>query len=273
MRFFISLLLIFVLSFSSTVFAISPNQTISTVTRLDTPDNKVYGEDASYTLSLPYTWNSGYVVADREKVSPQAKYLEKVILTYIPKNKTSKPISFFSLYVYKGRYNAILSSNQRKILETNLYTFVVETETDNNFTDAADRDYFGYLLILVNNDIWTTNLIQVPKTQTKITSNTVNVNGKLLKKPSVLDANGVLFIPVREACQALDYMVSWAEVERDVVIARNAEVHILPTRENGKQNYQTLIVNNMAYVSSVFFMRALNASIEVDGYDNVVISQ
>lgn len=246
--------------------------TISSVIRLDISDGSIKGEDADYTFVLPKSWQNSSVTVNRERPGQQSQFLDKLIFLYMPLDKISKPMVFATLYVYENRSGVKLEGS-RKLLETDKYIFMFDSTSKNNFTDVADKSLFGQYIEGAGNDYIMASQIEVPKSQRRLNYNTVTVNGRLLRGSAIQNINGTVYIPVREACNALGYSVDWNAADSTVVIYQGSERYTISTPGSStRQNYATIIVDSKAYVTSVFFMRALNANIEVDGYNNVVIS-
>lgn len=256
----------------ASVFAMS---TISSVIRLDISEGAIKGENADYTFVLPTSWKNGSVVVNREKPSSNGLFLDKLIFLYIPRDKITKPVTFATLYVCDNKPDLTIGGS-RRILETDRYTFMFDSTAKNNFIDGGiDYPLFNHYISSASNDPMMAS--QIEAAQRKTVANTVTVNGRLLKSQSVQSYAGAgtstAYIPVREACSALGYYVDWSDHDFTVTIWNADEKYILSTsRSSLPQNYSTLIIGDKAYVSSVFFMRELNANIEVDSLNNVVIN-
>jgi hypothetical protein len=180
---------------------------------------------------------------------------------------------FAMLYVCENKHN-LQHPGSRKLLETDKYVFMFDSPSKNNFRESADRVIFSQFITSAANDSTMASQIEVPHSQRKIPNNTITVNGRLLRNSAVRSTAGTIYIPIREACNALGYSVSWNAANREITIYSSDRRHGATISLTGafRQNYSTIIIDDRAYVTSVFFMSVLNANIDVDGRNNVVIS-
>jgi len=243
------------------------------VIRVDASDGRIAGVGAEYTFVMPKSWQNGSVTVKRERPNRNSQLVDNLIFEYIPIDRISMPSVFATLYVYENQAD-FTPPGARKILETDKYIFMFESPSHNNFTDSADQLIFGQYLLTAASDPMMANQIEVPPAQRRIPNNTITVNGRLLRNQALRSEGGTIYIPIRETCNALGYSVSWNAASREVTIHSSDRRHAIPINLSptlGQNFYSTIIIDNRAYITSGFFMRALNASIEIDGRNNVVI--
>ncbi|MCL2699376.1 MAG: copper amine oxidase N-terminal domain-containing protein, partial [Defluviitaleaceae bacterium] len=193
---------------------------------------------------------------------------------YRPIDRISMPTVFATLHVYENRPNFNLHPpGSRKILETDKYVFIFESVSRNNFTDPVDRAAFDQHISSAANDAMMAGQIDVPGSERIIPTNTVNVNGRVLRNHAVRGAAGTIYIPVREASNMLGYTVAWSAATNVVTLNSPERNHTVTINLNpGADRYSTIIINDRSFISTAFFMRELNANIEVDGNNNVIIT-
>jgi hypothetical protein len=242
--------------------------------RIDVTDGIVTGEGAEYTFVLPKSWQIGAVTVNRERPAGAAQFLDKIIFMYRPVDRISMPTTFAILYVYENRPNFTLQPpGARKILETDSYVFVFESTTRNNFRDTVDRMTLDILITSAASDSAMAEQIAVPRSQRITPTSTVTVNGRLLRSQAVRRAGGAIYIPLREAGNALGYAVVWSAATNDVTLYAIEHRHVVSINLSpAAQRYPVIIIDDRAFVSSVFFMRELNVNIEIDGNNNVIIT-
>jgi len=266
-------LIIFVVILALYPCAVLATHTIISVIRIDASSGRVTGEGAEYTFVMPESWQTGSVTVNREKPNSSSAFLDKLTFLYIPNDRISISTVFATLYVCENKPN-LQPPGSRKLLETDKYVFMFDSPSRNNFSEPADRRAFGQLITSAANDTMMANQIEVPQSQRRIPINTITVNGRLMRNKAVRNTVGTIYIPIRETCNALGYSVSWNAASREITIYSSARRHGATISLSGafRQNYSTIIIDDRAYVTSVFFMSVLNANIDVDGRNNVVIS-
>lgn len=253
-----------------TAFAAS---TISSVIRIDASGGRIKGMGADYTFIMPGSWQNGSVIVNRERRNNRSPFLDKLIFLYIPIDKISMPTVFAMLYVCENK-PGLEHPGSRKLLETDKYIFMLEPFDSNHFSEPADRLALDQYIASISNDSMMASQIEIPPSQHKIPNNTITVNGRLLRNQAVRGAIGTIYIPIRETCNALGYSVSWNAHDFEITLYSNDRRHVVPIhlKSSFSQNYSTMIINDRSYITSVFFMRVLNANIEVDERNNIVIN-
>jgi hypothetical protein len=249
-----------------------PGFGISSVQRLNLTRGKINGEKVDYILELPLEWSGGYLIAEREQIKYSGELIEKVIFSYAPQSNKLKPVFLMNFLVYDQRYHKN-SDDDRALLETEEYVFSVSSAQTNPFTNETDKALFGRFMNEAENDDFITKFIQLPNGQKVIYNNTITVDNKKMAGKSEVKENGTVYAPLRETLESMGYRVGWLEKERAITIAKGDFYHLtlLNTQQPGK-GYKTIIINDRAYVSSIFFVQILNASIEIDSNYNIFIS-
>jgi len=245
--------------------------TISSVTRLDLSEGKIYGDKAAYTLNIPQIW-AGYLIADREKLINSPNLLEKINFYYQPQANYSKPVFLMSFLVYT---NAGWSdrSGYTKILTSKNNVFADQVTSYNPFANTTDRALFARFITDASDADFMYKMISLPANNKEVAYNRIRVNGNLVKGASAFSEDGVSYIPVRRVCEFMGYKVSWAADTRAVIISgKGLYVVFLTNATRLNQGFVVKMVGGVTYVSSMFFVQNLNSSLEIDENNNVLIT-
>ncbi len=241
---------------------------IPSVKTIDITSGYIPGEKAQFWLTIPRSWQ-GLISVDREKLDFSETGIEKLIFYYMPENKIYRPAAFMEFYVLDKRMWP--NTQLKKIAETQKYIFAVQT-FENTFTAATDIALFDYLLNQVSDDDLLIGLIGLPQDQRFLKSNTITVNGIMLKSKVYRDT-GIVYAPVREVCEILGYSVGWLEKEQAVTISGHDKYFLMLTKNMELyQNYNVMNFSGKAYASLMFFVQ-LGLNVEVDEDYNVVLKE
>ena len=242
---------------------------ISVVTRPDISGGILTGAMARYTLAIPEVWRKNiFVERDTSQTSP----LEQLCFYFQPSDKITKPTRFLCLSVY-NKSDENFDPAQPKVLETTNYNFMAELYTNLAFPVKQDNNTYHALLAFFGNDLQLESLIQLPKTDRKILHNTVTVNGKLLMTHLIPESNH-LYIPLRDAAQALGYTLRWDSVNEDVILIKGTSSYTLMTRPGvADPDYAPVNHDGTVYVLPDFFIEVIHTTWDMDDKNNVYIRQ
>lgn len=238
---------------------------------------RISGEKVDYAIDLPSFW-FGYLSAERESQSAGGNLLEKIVFYYLPQDAKDEPVFLMNFYVYdKRRFKE--NAGICKLLETEDFVFACERAGENGLAGETDRALFGRFLSEAADAEYLAGFIRPPEGQKIILSNAVTVNGRKLAEKTVA-MDGVVLVPLREACEALGYDVSWLPKEKAAAISmdfgsgqeRGFYHLLLSTPPPLGRGFYTVIIEGRAYVPSLFFIQVLNANVEIDENYNVFIN-
>jgi hypothetical protein len=266
------------LLFLAALFATHPytdvmalNTVISSVSRLDLSSGRISGEKADYYLDVPTMW-SGYLIADREKITNGSRPLEKLNFYYEPMDGITKPVPFLDLSVY-DKNNYSLPSGQHELLETKDYIFTVWIAPDNTLTNKTDHAIFNILLQNATDDQYLISLIRLSPGDEKLYNDTIWVNGTQLNVKAITDSN-IHYLPIREVCETLGYKVGWIPESNAITLSRGDYYRVLIINNiSADSGFSIKLNNNRSYISSLFFISQLSLNVEIDERANVTLNE
>ncbi|WP_250229135.1 stalk domain-containing protein [Anaeropeptidivorans aminofermentans] len=229
----------------------------------------IKGENVEYTFMIPYSWQK-YVSLKREMPGKKSDFTEKIIVYYQAVDAPVKQTVLMTLCVYdKDKWSN--QSGFRKISESGSHVMAISTSTSIPFSFGSDKIRYEDMLKEANNDYFLKTYINFEGGNTA--SNVVYVNGKMMKNAAYPTVNNMVYIPVREVCEALGYKVSWSERDQMVTVSSpNGDFysHLLYDTQINKK-YPVINRSGLSYVSSSYFLQVIKCNIEIDDKFNVKI--
>ena len=233
-------------------------------------------------MDIPELWQ-GHLLADREKPSKTDGPVEKLAFYYLPQDNLTKPVPVLHINVYdkeRDRERQFTPEpNFDVFLETRRYNFafMYDSEASAALTDKVDQAIVRQIAARASDDIFLAGLIWPASDDEKIFTNTLWVYGERLRAKPFKQKN-VTYLPIRKVCEALGYKVGWLEDDRAISIYKaKTDEYFFLLLDNPKNNpaisygYQITILNDSAYISTLFFTTHLRVNIRVDERSNVFI--
>jgi len=233
----------------------------------------VPSEVSDFSIRVPDTWVN-YISVETEKTNSKTGIVEKFNFYYKPKSSVNKPLLLMSLCVFnKSDWYNVNNVSYKKVTEDVNYVFAAVTASTNPYTNADDKTIFRRLTTEANDMTLLENMLVF---ENKIVSNetdSITVNGKMLKGKVRYIDNNIAYIPLREACDLLGYSVTWYQKERSVLVWKSASEHIrfYPDYPSKNSGYSIKIFDSVTYVNYSFFIWWTKANVEVDANRNIVI--
>ena len=243
-----------------------------TTQRLDISQGHIVSINIDYYFKVPPEWQN-IVYADRVSSGESGSFVtEHLNFFCVSKSGRFKPEPMFNIHIIPEKDWADNSSY--KILKRNLaYIFAVEYFDGSGFDYAPDSDQFKEAMSYVDSVEKLKTLLLVSGVEGK----KVYVRGVATSSPPEV-VDGLYYIPLREAVEALGYTVNWWEKDSTVVIDRKAPREFRDsfkisssTTESG--GYKMKLINNRTYIHTAYFTRKLKANVEIGGDGNVYISE
>lgn len=237
-------------------------------------DNVVKGESVKYTFFMPEAWRNK-VNAYRQSGQAGDNYLEKVSFYYSPSgsgnvvNKSNESL-FLTITVYASGQK-IQSSAEKVIFTQNDYTFTSRVSAKNDYKEVSTRNEFNKIITNAKDTEFLKKYLVYNNTNSSVTSSKVYYKNSTTTSNSYIDSNGVVYIPLRDFSNAMNYKIVWYESIKGVKMTKNGVSDII--YQNSKNSaYQTKMINNKMYISTNYLRDKWNVSVYIDNKSNVYIS-
>lgn len=234
--------------------------------------NKVIKSDISnITISIPAGWKKKMAI-DRD-LGDNSTYTEKYNIYYKPEDEKYNKLLIMEIFIYKND-NWTEQEGARKIASSSDYTAAVSLK-ENPFTYGSDKVALDNILKDAGNDLFMKTIVTFEGAIAS--SNVIYVNGKVMKNAAYSpQGSNVVYIPIREVCEALGYTVTWRDSDQSITVSKqgansseNFSYVIFFGRAN--QKYHMIKRDGMAYVTSAYFLRVLKCDIVINERNNVKI--
>ncbi len=262
--------------------AISTTQVFASITHVsnnfknyvEPVDNAVKGSALNYTFFMPESWQSSVNVY-RQSGEAGDNYIEKMSFYYSPNgsgnvvNKSNESL-FLTLTVY-ATGQSVKSTSETVLFTQNGYTFTSLVTSTNNYKETTTRTAFNKLVTNSKSKDYLKKYINYNNTQSQSTTSTVYYKNTGKTSTSYIDSNGVVYIPLRDFANAMNYSITWYDSINGCRITKNGVSDIV-YQDSGSSAYQTKMVNNRMYVTTNYLRDKWGVTIYIDGKSNVFIS-
>lgn len=270
---FLTLLILALTMCSTQVFAGITNVQNNSKNYVQPKENAIQGESANFTFVMPVAWR------DKVNVYRQAgevgdSFLEKLSFYYSPnKSSTSLNRSTESLFLTITLYASgqkIQSSSETVLFTEKGYTFTSLVNTQNNYKDVATKNEFNKIVVNCKDKDYLKKYIyfndsRVVSSASSIYYRNTNNTGK-----SYIDSNGIIYVPLREFADNMNYSVTWYSSINGCRVTKNGISDIVYAKSNSA--YVTKSINGRLYVSTKYLQDKWNVNIYIDSKANVYIS-
>ncbi len=271
---FLTMLLFIVIVSSTQVFASITNVSNNFKNYVEPVDNVVKGSAINYTFFMPESWRSSVNVY-RQSGQTGDNYIEKLSFYYSPNgsgnvvNKSNESL-FLTLTAYASGQR-VQSTSETVLFTQNGYTFTSLVTPTNNYKETTTRNAFGKLVTNSKSKDFLKKYISYNNTEKQSTTSTVYYKNGRETSTSYIDSNGVVFIPLRDFADAMNYNITWYESIKGCRITKNGVSDIVYQKSDGSA-YQTKMVNNKMYVTTNYLRDKWGVTVYIDGKSNVFIS-
>lgn len=249
---------------------------LSSTKKFDTTNQTIRSTKTNFSILIPDSWIK-LISVESENVKDSNTYIEKYNFYYEPRNSFNKPLWLMSIYVFNiTDWNNLNPSSYKKIASDSNNVYVMTHATVNPYTSRGhDQTYFKRLLIEASTiEFVKENIIVLDEAKKPTKSKTITINNKMLNSKVLYISDNVAYLPIREACEALLYNVSWNNYDRAITIAKNFQtISFYPDSPSRNSGYSIKIVNNIAYINYSFFIWTIKANVEVDENSNIYITK
>lgn len=263
----VSSLTFFDLSFSSFLCDVQASNLIE---EIDIEDAVIDGNNAEYLINLPSEWISDLVVY-REKITNSSILLEKLDFYLKSANKNSKDIYIMSLFIY-DKIHWESTHNYIKVIESDDYVVTMFLANMPSSLINTDKILFNYYAEEFTNIRKLVENIEFAKDENAIKSLRIFVNGILLDETVFIRDDYRPYLPIRDICEHLGYEVKWSSDPQQVNVVKDKQAYNIHV-DDSNSSYGATIINNKTYISDLFFIHTLKASVEVDSFGNIYIMQ
>ncbi len=273
LRFFTMVLFLVIIS-STQVFASITHVSNNFKNYVEPVDNAVKGSALNYTFFMPESWQSSVNVY-RQSGEAGDNYIEKMSFYYSPNgsgnvvNKSNESL-FLTLTVY-ATGQSVKSTSETVLFTQNGYTFTSLVTSTNNYKETTTRTAFNKLVTNSKSKDFLKKYINYNNTQSQSTTSTVYYKNTSKTSTSYIDNNGVVYIPLRDFANAMNYSITWYDSIRGCRITKNGVSDIV-YQESASSAYQTKMVNNRMYVTTNYLRDKWGVTVYIDGKSNVFIS-
>jgi hypothetical protein len=178
------------------------------------------------------------------------------------------------LYVFeKANWGGLADNNLEVVLFSRDYVFAAEIFYDNGFLEAQDKWYYDYCLRFLGKTNAIKDLIKLSPYQQNLFDSTVFINGEPLSDKAVVIDN-VTYVPLRAVFEKMGYLVFW-NVPRNRIEITKGNYRDAFVITNGKclgNGFKIILINDRAYISTVYFLRYLDKDVEIDEANNVYMA-
>ena len=236
---------------------------------------EIKGANAEYSFTIPSIWQT-YVTAQREKLKSRSALLDKVIFSCDSVSGIYKPKVLMTLYVYdKNKWSDSLEGI--KLFSSQDYVFAYVPGEENSFYEENDRMTFRSRFNLINSPDKVKALIVISDDQKLVYENRVFVNGVATTRRVIIEDKKEL-VPLRFTAELLGFEILWDSKTTDITVkgtSGSEQINdVIVFDKTGKYESRGIRaenINGTTYVSTMYFMRVLKKSIEIDSDNNVFI--
>jgi len=237
------------------------------VQRADISQGHIVGINVDYYVKIPEEWQ-GTVYVERQTQSERLE-TERLSFYCLSKSGRFKAEPMFNIYIIaEGKWN-----EEYTIVKRNgFYIIAVEYFDGSGFDYAPDIEQFNEEMSYAGTVEKLKNLILLSGEGKKVYVRSVATSSP----PETVD--GLYYIPLREAAEALGYTVNWWQKDSTVVIDRKAPKQFrdsfkMTTETTENSGCKMRLINNRTYVHTAYFVSVLKANIEIGEDGNVYISE
>ncbi len=268
-------IVVFVITLSSVqTFAGITNVSNNFKNYVQPADNVVKSAKSSYAFFMPESWISN-VNAYLQTGQVGDSFLEKVSFYYSPEgsgnvlNKSNESL-FLTITVY-AEGQVVQSTSEKVIFTQNGYTFTSLVISQNNYKETNSRNAFSKLVANSKSNDFLKKYINFNDAQSQSTTSTVYFKNVSQTSTSYIDNNGVIFIPLRDFANAMNYNITWYQSIKGCRITKNNVSDIVYQKSDGSA-YQTKTINNRLYVTTNYLRDKWGITVYIDSKSNVFIS-
>ncbi len=266
---------LFVLILSGTqVFASITTVSNNFMNYVQPTDNVIKGKNTSFTFFMPESWRSN-VNAYMQSGEVGDNFLEKISFYYSPDgsgnvvNKSNESL-FLTLTVYASG-QSIQSTSENVIFTQDGYTFTSLVSSQNNYKETTTRTAFSKLITNSKSSDYLKKYINFNNSPSPATTSTVYFKNVTETATSFIDSNGIVFIPLRDFADAMNYNVTWYSSIKGCRITKNGVSDIV-YQKSDNSTYQTKTINNRIYVTTNYLRDKWGVTVYIDTKSNVFIS-
>jgi hypothetical protein len=233
---------------------------------------KIIGEDADYQITIPEEIRN-WISVDKAYFDEDPSLIEGI--TFFCKSFSKKyfPEVLMRLYVFeKANWGGLAENNLEVVLVSRDYVFAAEIYYDNGFLEAQDKLYYERCRQFLGKADAIKNLIKLSPYQQNLFDSTVFINGEPLDEKAVI-IDDVYYVPLRAVFVEMAFKVVWNGQRNRIEITKNdyRDAFIVSAGKCLGNGFKILIINDRAYISTVYFLRYLEQNVEIDAANNIYI--
>ncbi len=227
---------------------------------------RIDGEEPYY-FYIPISWRDYIVVTKNSNLPNGSK--EALNFYYEPHNADDDLKLFYILYIFKTD-NYLNSLDYNFVAEIGDYTFASSQFFNNEYTNNTDIIIFNrFISELSSSQFIAKNIHVLSEEASESKFNNIYLNDVKMEKQSYVSSQDIVYLPIRDICEALGYEVTWNDEHKRIFLKKGDMLEVIYLLSN--DTYKPLLINGSTYMPSMYYVQFLGLDVNIDSRKNVKI--